>query len=243
VPCFETISPEFKKSMTENLFKLTEAESIYEFSVREIVKSLVVNNSDGSIHISISGILKSPSPQTITFEILKSYGFSSKLALEVFENLHGISGQVYYTETKRLIKDRDYLIITDIANQQESRFYVDANELEIEQPIKLKFTYRTIDGFIIPKNKNIAALDADKITFPLMFRKWQMGDYFQPLGMNGMKKLSDFYVDQKLSLADKENTWVMTSAGDIAWVVDLRPDDRFKITTHTHKVLLVEYVK
>ena len=100
-----------------------------------------------------------------------------------------------------------------------------------------------MEGFKIPDNKLIVALDADKICFPLLFRKWQKGDYFQPLGMNGMKKVSDFFVDKKLSIAKKEDTWLMTSSGNIAWIVGLRPDDRFKITLDTKRVLVVEYVQ
>ena len=241
LPCFEAIAPDFKKIMSENLFKLSEAEKIYENSIRQATENLIKYKDDGSIHISITNILNSPTPQTITFEVLKKFGFSPKYTLEIFNNLNGLSGQVYFTETKRLIKDREYLIITNIENVEDNRFYVEQNISEIELPIKLKFSVHSAEGFTIIKDKHIAALDADKVSFPLLLRKWHKGDYFQPIGMTGMKKISDFFIDQKLSIASKENTWIMTSAGDIAWIIGQRLDNRFKITEETVRVLVVEY--
>jgi tRNA(Ile)-lysidine synthase len=243
IPCIESISADFKNTMTENLAKLTDAENVYSTAVQDNIDHIVDYKDDGTVVVSILQILNSAAPQTIAFEVLKKFGFSSKFALEIFANLHGISGQVYYSETKRLVKDRDYLIISDIDSKTDNRFYVEEGISEINEPVKLRFSIRSADNFEIPKNKSVAALDADKVSFPVLFRKWQMGDYFQPIGMKGMKKVSDFFIDQKLSLPAKENTWLMTNAGDIVWIVGLRPDDRYKITEETKRVLLIEYIE
>jgi tRNA(Ile)-lysidine synthase len=57
--------------------------------------------------------------------------------------------------------------------------------------------------------------------------------------MKGMKKLSDFFVDEKFTLADKENAWLLANGEEIVWIVGIRLDDRYKITPGTGKILEV----
>jgi tRNA(Ile)-lysidine synthase len=79
-----------------------------------------------------------------------------------------------------------------------------------------------------------------KITFPLIIRKWRHGDFFYPLGMKQKKKLSDYFVDRKFSVLEKEKITVLESAGEIAWIVGERLDNRFRITDSTKKALIIK---
>jgi tRNA(Ile)-lysidine synthase len=94
-----------------------------------------------------------------------------------------------------------------------------------------------LPGYKIPDSKTIAVFDLEKINFPLVIRKWQQGEYFCPLGMKGLKKLSDFFIDEKISIPEKENTWVIASDNKIMWIVGKRIDDRFKVTRTTRLIL------
>jgi tRNA(Ile)-lysidine synthase len=87
----------------------------------------------------------------------------------------------------------------------------------------------------------VAALDASRITYPLLVRRWKKGDRFVPLGMKGSKKVSDFLVDQKVPLPEKSNIWVIESGGQIVWIVNHRIDERFKVTDGTTEILQVQY--
>ena len=92
----------------------------------------------------------------------------------------------------------------------------------------------------IPKTRDIAMLDADKLEFPLILRKWKKGDYFYPYGLKGEKKISEFYKNLKYSIVDKENQWLLCSKGDIVWVIGQRIDDRYKITDKTKTIYKIE---
>ena len=89
-------------------------------------------------------------------------------------------------------------------------------------------------------SKGWACFDYDKLTFPLTIRKPKAGDAFIPLGMKGRKKLSDFFIDQKFSQIEKENTWLLCSNNDIIWIINHRMSDTCKITQRTREVLLIK---
>lgn len=73
-------------------------------------------------------------------------------------------------------------------------------------------------------------------------RTWKNGDWFIPIGMKGKKKVSDFFTDNKFSLIDKENTWLLCSEDNVIAIVGHRPDDRFKVTEETKKILQISIV-
>jgi tRNA(Ile)-lysidine synthase len=123
--------------------------------------------------------------------------------------------------------------------KEDIKIYIDKDTSELGNPVKLRLSIHSSDGFQISHDKNIASLDLDKLIFPLMLRKWQKGDFFQPIGMIGFKKVSNFFVDIKLPISEKENAYLLTSGGEIIWIVGMRPDDRFKITGNTKNILQI----
>jgi tRNA(Ile)-lysidine synthase len=58
--------------------------------------------------------------------------------------------------------------------------------------------------------------------------------------MTGIKKLSDFFIDNKISVVDKNNIWILASGDQIVWIIGKRIDDRFKITDKTERVLEIK---
>ena len=136
------------------------------------------------------------------------------------------------------------LIVELLAEKKDSILHIKKGQKEIlfaGNKLSLEQKKRSLNFKFSTDNK-IAALDFNKLKFPLELRKWNVGDAFQPLGMKGKKKLSDFFIDHKFSLPEKENTWLLLSEGKIVWVVGHRLDDRFKITPKTTSIYFVSLV-
>ena len=91
------------------------------------------------------------------------------------------------------------------------------------------------------QNSNEIIVDKDLLKFPLRVRKWAYGDYFCPTGMKGTKKISQFFKDRKLSLLQKENSWLLTNTeNEIIWVIGMRQDRRFEISESTQIKLKIK---
>jgi tRNA(Ile)-lysidine synthase len=184
--------------------------------------------------VSIRKLRLSRTPFTILKEILEPKGFSSDQVFEVLDILDSVSGTEVSSETHRVLKDRDELLISELDSE------------EIAPNLQFELLER---GQVrsLSTDPNIAFMDADRLEvsnlsfdsgFPdFQLRKWQQGDRFQPLGMNGWKLLSDFFIDQKFSISEKKKTWVLTFRNEIVWVVGKRLDNRFRVTPNTKKVL------
>jgi tRNA(Ile)-lysidine synthase len=138
-----------------------------------------------------------------------------------------------------LLKNRDTLILSPISENDESEEYtIEENSTEVNFPLKLKLCQ--VDDITVDSNKAIF-VDAEKISFPLVLRRWKEGDFFHPFGMNGnSKKISKLFKDEKLSLIEKENIWLLCSDEQIVWVVGIRQDERFKIENATNTILKIE---
>lgn len=201
----------------------------------QLVSQLVMEEGALGISLSISKLNDLPNREALLYELLAPYGFT---AWEDIDHLLSAqSGKQIFSKTHRLIKDREVLLLTEIPlNEKNEVRIITENEIQIEEPLKMSFIPTDKMGYI---DNRTVYVDSEKITFPLMLRKWQEGDVFQPFGMKGKKKLSKFFKDEKLSLAAKKEVWVLLSQHQIIWIVGLRMDDRFKITPTTNKILKI----
>ena len=127
-----------------------------------------------------------------------------------------------------------------IIEEKSKTLQFEGGKIELERVQTSNFNP---DSYRDQTSNNIACLDAKQINFPLILRKWKTGDYFYPLGMKKKKKLSRFFIDQKLSKTEKERTWVIEMDKKIIWVVGYRIDERFKIVEKTKQVLQISLIK
>lgn len=237
LPLLETINPSAKSSIIRTAEHLSQVENIYSCYVNEI-RSKVLNNNE----IDIQKLLNCTEPQAILFELLYSYGFNSATIEQIFKSLSAQSGKIFYSEKYKVIKDRYTLILAPKENLHDAVYTINKSDCEINKPIQLRIKYIDNEIFKFKKDSNILYLDADKITFPIILRKWKVGDWFIPFGMKGRKKVSDYFSDNKFSLIDKENTWLLCNDTDIIWIVGHRSDNRYRINQNTKKILQIKFL-
>ncbi len=237
IPLFTEINPAFFQTMQTNLELLKEVSEVFAIEVNRFKEQVVVSE-DENVLIPVSLVKDHPQRKSLLFEVLRPYGFNGAVIDEVVKGLDGIPGRQYFSETHRLVRDRYNLILVKKEFGSNDVFYIQANEPITHEPIQLNIRVfdRTSD-FKFSSCPDIAHFDADLIDFPLEIRRWKNGDQFQPLGMDQFKKLSDFFVNEKYSLIDKERVWLLISNNDIIWVIGKRMDNRFKVTAKTKRVL------
>lgn len=245
IPLLKELNPDIENTIAEDIERLREVEIILKNEI-EIKKNKILVNEKNNISISIKKLKKLKSIHTYLFEFLKPFGFNSANVKEIINSLGSISGKLFLSETHRLIKDRETLIIENISSlKKENKTHsISKTQKEIKigiQQLNLSTT-SIVKNFKPSSSKNIASIDFHKLHFPLEIRKWEKGDVFQPLGMKGKKKLSDYFIDEKFSISKKETTWLLTSEDEIVWIIGERLDDRFKINKKTKKIYFVSLV-
>ena len=247
IPVFCELNPAFPKILTETIQRIRETEIIFRDTMVELRKKIIRNDSKG-IHIRIADLKKLSPIDIYAFELLSPFGFNEAVISDILHSADEGSGKIFYSQTHRLIKDREQFIINPIADLKGSRvknaeIKIAVNKKEIRKPIHLSFT-KTSCGktFSIDPSDNVANLDLNKINFPLIVRRWEKGDSFNPLGMNKKKKLSDYFIDRKLSIPEKENIWLLCSGQQILWIIGHRIDHRFRVTSRTKEVMQVRWI-
>ena len=231
LPLMKMMNPSIMETIQETGMRLSEVASIYHRDREEMKKLKVSHLSEESMWVSIADILNDVAPISFLHELLFPLGFNLSQVKDIHRCLSvPQSGKRFYAKEWEVIRDRDELQIKKL----------DSNEAI---PELLMETMDYIPSFVIPREKEIACLDADKVIRPLIVRKWQKGDKFVPLGMTGKKKVSDYLTDKKFSLLQKEKQYVVCCGETIVWLVDERIDNRFRVTNQTTRILLIRIKK
>jgi len=235
VPTLKELNTGFLDSFQNTLHHLQQAESLVN-DASKLVFEKVVKEKGNQLEIHLKTLLEFQNYKAYLYQWLKSYGFSAWN--DIYDLVDSQSGKQVFSETHVLLKDREKLILSERKPINKSEvFIIESIECKVNIPLKLIFS-RFSGGKHV--NANCIFVDKDKINFPLIIRKWQEGDYFYPAGMNGKKKLSKYFKDEKYSLLDKENQWLLCSEDQIIWVIGKRADQRFIATETTQQNLKIE---
>ena len=241
LPVLREINPGLDQTMAATAERVGGAEEI----VRRYVADTAAQarrDAPEATYFSIALLQNTAATALVLHELLRPFGFSWAVTKEIVAAFTGLSGKQFDSPTHRLVKDRDQLVITPRRLARYGTFQLaEGQEDLLVDGMRLRATAHAAAGFAIPRSRSTAALDADKLKFPLTLRRWQEGDLFMPLGMQGKKHLSNFLIDQKVPLNLKDDVRVLASAdGKICWVVGWRVDERFKVSEETARVLAVQ---
>ena len=243
LPSIEKIYPEALKNVLRNIDRFAAVEYLYEESIKQIKQKLIERKGD-EIHIPVLKLLKINPLQTVIYEIIKDIGFTAMQVNEVEKLLHSDSGKYIKSASHIILVNRKWLIISpNISSTQSTNIIVEenANNILFEEGTLQIYPSAKPEKFV--GEASTVFIDAVNLTYPLMLRKWKTGDYFYPLGMTKKKKLNRFFIDQKLSLLQKEKCWVLESDKKIVWVIGYRIDERFKITSSSKQIVKLNLVR
>ena len=238
VPELERVNPSFITTNLRNAARIKDAENFMHYAIDQLK---VIQEKGGHIYINKEALLKLPGSRAVLYQLIKSYGFSYEQVVSIEQSAGGI-GAIFLSPQWVLNVDREYFIISK-NKQSILEQLVDESDQFIElEAGSLQLTVLSAEPYEIMPDSKIAALDFDKLTFPLLIRNWRPGDYFIPLGMHGKKKVSDFMIDEKVPVNLKPKILVMISGNDIVWVVGHRINENYKITPGTRRIYEVKKV-
>jgi len=245
LPVFDELHPEARQGLYKSLEHLSAENELF----RELLKeklSQIVRHDDGIQKAKIPEPVEGPTLSfQLLFEWLRNYGFNTDQCRFIFEAMETGIGNKYFSSTHQLVIGRNELQLSEIKSVSDEEIQIEVGKGKIILPIHLRFSrFERSSDFVIDKSSDVALLDFDKLHFPLALRHWRHGDRFHPLGMKGSKLLSDFFVDQKFTEAQKQNVFLLVSAeSEILWVVGYRIDDRFKIEETTKSVFACRLIR
>lgn len=242
IPKLKEINPDLEKTFTENAVRFAEVEAFLNTEVEKLATKILQKKDDG-IYIPMDEIVKLNPQRLLLFELLKPYGFTESVVQEILSHLNSLSGTHFFSSTHQAIINRDHLVIAEknvdsVFNQfihpSTQNILFGKDEITLSFSSEIKFEVDHCKAFV----------NADKLIFPLIVRNWQNGDKFIPLGMRQPKKVSDYFIDEKVPIHLKATTPILVNGnGDIVWIVGMRQDNRYKLTAATKKVAIFELKK
>lgn len=242
VPVLKAINPSFLATMRSNASHIAGVMAIFEQEARRF-EATSVRRDGTTTRIDADALRASPCAEPYLFEALSPLGFSADAIARMARCVErGHSGRVFHAKGQRAVVDRKEVIVTPSeADRQNLGTCIDTGTGEVWEPTHLLLRlFDAPPGFSPSRDARRMHLDASKIAFPLTLRHWRAGDTFRPLGMRGSKKLSDFFVDCKMSIPQKDAATVLEDGGGrIVCIVGMRIDDRYKLTDATRRVLEV----
>ena len=246
MPAIDGIKDGARSSIVESIGYLGLAKNIYDDAINKASLS-VVRGVGESVVIDIAGVLRFVEPECLLFEILSQYDFGKAQCHEVFRQLESESGKIFYSNSHRLVKDRDTLIVSRLEDVKAAngraqvivlRSAVDAGVLKTHfWTLRMEVMER--DAFTPVRDPLTVYFDLDKLRFPMSVTGWVPGDSFVPFGSPHRKKLSDLFIDNKLSRSEKDCVEVLRCDDNIFWVIGIRPGNCCRVTQSTVRILKI----
>jgi tRNA(Ile)-lysidine synthase len=243
IPKLKELNPALESTFENNLKHFKDMEVLLEMKLHELRATLFVPHGD-ELHLALAAIKKLEPKRLLLFNLLQEYGFNETVIDDLIASLDKHSGRVFESVGYQLILDRDKLILIENTETKWQTVAIDSTGHSLIYGAYKLTMLHDDSPLIIRDNPMAVAVDANLLIYPLIMRRWQQSDYFYPLGMKTRKKLSDFFINQKVPLHLKnEIPLLINGNGEIIWIGGYRPDERYKVSKNTKKVTIFELYK
>ena len=242
LPLMKEINPSVSDSIAKTASRVADVADALDDVVGSVASVLVEEKAKGVVVIHADRLMTGPAPEYVLFRLLKGYSFVPSQIEQIYASVSTGSGRVFVSSTHRLLIDRDCIVVEPLAESGRRPMLVpECGVYVYDDSMKLRFERVERDsGFKVSADKCFCFADASVVKFPLTVRTVEVGDRFVPFGMKGSKLVSDYLTDRKFNLFDKQRQLVVADAhGRIVWLVNQRPDERYRITDTTETVLKI----
>lgn len=241
VPRLRELNPNLEQTFRNTQERLQGADQLLKKFIAHFREEAIRSSGTGWT-IDMQKLRSQPSPQVLLWEVVKEHGFNYEQCQRIVSDHQ--SGKKFLSATHIITVDRNQFFVQRKEETSVSVFTIDSFTSGIQsESAALYFESVAKEKFQLQHHPERAQFDLGKMHYPLLWRPWKEGDSFIPLGMKHTKKLSDFLIDNKVPLPEKQKITVLESAGTIVWVVGFRIHDHFKVTEQTHTVLTVDFRK
>jgi len=220
IPSFRKINNNYKSNFIDLFFQAQRIEFLKDLYFKNELSKIFTTKNDEIV--TLKSFWKDFKVNDVEFEYYRNFNFFD--VNEIFNLIRSDSGKFIESSTHIILSNRNELIIKEISNINNEPISYKIDLGMNNKPIKINISKISKP---LKQNQNKIYI-SKKVDFPLKLRKWKNGDFFYPNGMRGKKKVSKFFKDQKMSIFDKKNQWLLTSNnGDIIWIVGKRVDRRY----------------
>ena len=250
-PVFEAMNPSFVRTLNREMGYFSAAGDIVEDWCRALLPS-VVTHSPSAVRISLPALLNVRHWRYLLYYILEPYGFNASVLASVEDLLTSsrtVSGKRFEAAEYTMITGRDELVVTSSAGVRPD----DAEVIEVPSDGVYTFNGHTVEvktlqwssDMPLKQNDGVLIMNASRLGFPFVLRRWQAGDWLVPLGMRGKKKVSDLFTDLKYDALRKEAAIMIAESVEerhVAAVAGVRIDERYRVTPSSTSVVSVSII-
>jgi len=216
-----------------------------ETRARQKMTSLI-RNERGRTVVDLSGLQSEPGhlQEEIILELFRTRGVEPNAGkVRAFKRLFGqaTGRSIRLSKDLTALRDRDRIILAPAVEPAAGSHILRPGESYRGEEFSISVSSRQPAGTMKNVGPKTLCVDADSVGGMLTVRHWRAGDWFVPLGLGKRKKLSDFFVDRKVSRDAKPRIPILDSERGIVWVCGMRPDERFKVRPETQSVLQLTY--
>jgi tRNA(Ile)-lysidine synthase len=243
IPKLKELNPNLEQTFERNLSHFRELEQLLQRQLTVVKQEIWLEQGD-EVHLPLAGIRNLYPQRLLLLGLLKDYGFNETSIDDLISSLDKHSGRVFKSATYILLLDREKLILKPQAPDGPGAVHINEDDELVNfgnHSFRITYTDELDQAY---GNPNLAIADAGLLVYPLTLRTWQQGDNFVPLGMTTRKKLSDFFINQKIPLHQKTQIPLLVNGnGEVIWIAGYRLSNRYKLTPQTKKVIIFELLK
>ncbi len=235
IPVFNEINDSFLQSFQNTLDHLNQQKSLVDDAVLLVYEKVVLEEKK-QLKINISALLQYKNYKAYLYQWLHNYGFTAWN--DVYDLVQSQTGKRIESENYILLKNRDYLLLSQRKSTDFETIVI--NSVTENTNFPLNFSICNFSD-ISNQNKNIIFVEESKLQFPLIIRKWNEGDFFYPAGMQGQKKVSKYFKDEKFTLFQKQDAFILESNNQIVWIIGHRADERYRPENTNQNIIQITY--